>query len=321
MARFKKGNKPSEPLVVERSTKVSNQSFPLQDLPCELRNRIYDFHLEQVCTRSRVFGSGNRYWTHPDGFGPPVPAYTQTPGPERRGVFYEPVFLRWVDPSEHNDGYQNNWEFREFATPPVTLCGHNRVARESWDYYLSRLLVHVDAFNRFQAWCEEHLEKDHYVRMRRLYIITKGEYRLSDDSTPYIDEEHPTFLLELSGDRKAITVSSRFELPSSSLLLLQTNLTFLMEDRLEEKSVLDGRDIIEAMYAIHNYNSTPKTRSDMVVGPFGKGRVKWPFVLDDDAVSRVYTADRREVDIAKDAADRMQLFRFLCYRGEVGGGA
>ena len=311
-------------VVDKEMVDVESPVFPLMNLPRELRDRVYDFHLQNTCQTSRL---RNFCGTWPDASGYSHPRSLEAektfdlihrpsrPGFE--GYFYEPV---WVKRQENpNSWISENYEAREHPVPELTLTGNNPVANEAWEYYANRMLVDVDALNRFQTWCQETLDHVRLRSLSRLYIMCIANYWPPPGALPRVtttDERHPVFLIQLSEDRKCITVSSRFELHPDSLAILQSNLDVLLQPILHRKARLDGEDLIESMFAFHNMVAR-SSRSELVIGPLKKGRVNWLFNVDQEALDRVSPAGKSGSQTLAEAVHRVKTFRYELYRGEI----
>lgn len=300
---------------------TKKNGFPILQLPRELRDRIYDFHLQATCETSRVRNWGGIFYSLREeeilrtvvGDGPDV-------GPIRPGYFYEPVFIRFspVEP----DGFLHapDFEAREHPIPALTMMKRSLIAQEAWSHYSSKLLVHVDALNRFQTWCLETLERQKFVGLRRLFVLSFAMYHAPPDmiGPPVTDERYPCFLLQIEDDHRAITLYSRFELRPKSLVVLAANLNTLMFPILRRKRALNGEDLVEAMFALHCCRRVMDNRQQMVVGPMRKGGVVWEFQVDEAALTRVPTCDKPQSEVLLEAADRVKSFRHVLYRGECG---
>jgi hypothetical protein len=209
---------------------------------------------------------------------------------------------------------------REHPIPPLTLVDGSAVAEEAWQYYANRLIVHTDALNRFQAWCEETLEPGKFLRLRKLYVVTSAEYRHDTGfKAPYVvDEQYPAFLIEIDEVRQEIIMSCRFALKDFALPILRANLHTLMSERLKTKTQLDGRDIIEAMFALHNHATSGQSRQSLVIGPLSKGNVRWMFFVDDEALQKVEQFGKTDRERLEEAVERTRRFNHVVYRGRVG---
>lgn len=311
-------------------TQVKN-TFDIMRLPRELRDRIYDFHLEVACSESGLRDFSECYYDgahfadrtdHSD-----ARDMKSVKGPARSGFFYEPIFIHeTIDPkwSQYPDRPGGlDFEAREHPIPALTLLGNCTVAREAWHYYLDRLTVHTDALNRFNAFCLSTLGRDQHLQLRKLYIVTTASYSLKDEYVVSLSKlrqnDQPTFLVQINADRTAITISSRFALEPKAHAIFQSNLKIMLERRLQSKPRVDGRELTEAMFATHLCSRVGKNRTDIVIGPFAKGRVEWPFMVEQAVLDRVSDFGKSEEELWDEAVSREKFFKHVLFRGEAEG--
>jgi hypothetical protein len=314
----------SEGEVQEDQNSTTVKPFPLLNLPRELRNRIYDFHLEETCETSRLRNWVGIRYSFINQEQRDEDTFEAIEKPTRRGFeghFYEPVFQCRLESQPIHYLSWPNYQAREHPVPALTLTDESVVAKEAWSYYTDRLMVHVDALNRFRTWCQETLRPDRYAALRKLYIMSTAVYGPPPDTLRtggITDEGYPIFLIQISPDRKSITVSSRFELtfPDANGIL-NANLDVLMKRRLKHSSELGGEDVVEAMFAMHNVRAR-EGRQDLVIGPFKKGTVHWNFNVGKAALDKVSRVDKSESQVLVEAALRVKRFEHVLWRGEVG---
>ena len=298
----------------EAEVKV-DKAFNILQLPRELRDRIYDFHLQSTCSESQLL-SGYGYWHQgPDGRVLVTSKQISVGAPDRPGFFYEPIFIHFA----HPDVTLVDFEARAHPIPELVLQNDHPISQEVWSYYKHRLLVHVDALNRFQLFCMDTLPRRAYHGLRKLYIASTAVYRSSSVSRHNRLEQkgHPVFLIQISEDQKTLTIKSRFPLIVDHQRILSGNLNVLMANRLKHKNKLDGRDLVEAMFAFHVCRRIMRTRSEIAIGPLTKGQVEWPFVVGEDALQKIAQDGKSKTEIWDEVVERNKMFTHILYQGKA----
>jgi hypothetical protein len=298
---------------------TSNQTcdknvFPIMKLPRELRDRIYDFHLEVSCEKSQ-FHDWKDY-TSVGSKSQPIASET------RPGFFYEPVFIRILGEADSSTYVPPHWgtvvtfQARAYPLPMLAQLKGTRVAEEAWSGYVSRLVVHTDALNRFHRWCEETLDRKKFLSLRKLHVVTRATFHLTGASAKLEKEGEPVFVIQISEDRKAITLSSRFPLQTSAHAILIANLKTLTAHRSVKQNLFDGTDIIDVMFSLHNTRMEGRRR-DLVIGPYRKSMVTWPFLVEEAGLQSLYAREEDALVAMEDVLSRVKRFRHVIYHAEV----
>ncbi|KIV99453.1 uncharacterized protein PV09_08879 [Verruconis gallopava] len=306
-------------------------SFPLMRLPRELRNRVYEFHLESVYEASRPL---SRLREVVDGSAEPSVAALQDVWSAERGAvvyrgYYQPVYhaeLRPGDVEEYYWVHGTGWVAREYTTPALLAVAGSRAAREAHECYVERkLLVDLDTVNRFQTWCLD-LPDEGIRRIRRLHVACRASYaapaRLRGrlDAATQLTSDRPLFLIRVADASRELVVSALYRPVDHELRVLRRNLATLVAPLLEKgKSSFDGEDVVEALFALHC--KTVGERDRIVIGPLKKGIIGWTFVLDEDDVAGIGPLDGRSPqDLIEEIHDRSNLRRQRLFRARIGEG-
>jgi hypothetical protein len=299
----------------------TQDSFPLMELPRELRNLVYSFHLESSCYLSLPSDQKNaalpyggsdllpfpKDWRH-------ISEKVNYPG------FYQPVFHEQVRDNVPGFGWlvMLHWQAREYATPELLEVKRSQTAKEAWELYSSKLLVDVDSINRFQTWCL-HLDSADYAGITKLYVA--GPAQFLDTVTPrkscIVESSRPNFLIQLRNNGQELCVTSRFRLVPDQLAILQANLRTLLTPRTTSKVKFDGDDVLEAMFAFHNLD-IKDTRTNLVVGALRKGNVIWKFALDADDLQGGQSRQNLDDPTLRPAIDRVRVFQNLIFHVAIG---
>ena len=219
-----------------KSRKQSLGYFPFMQLPLELRQRVYDFHLSN----------------YNKNFGTPGTAHATIFG-GLSGVYYLPISKRdAVDPLWQGDSEE----------PPVSLLPPPSLMRtelrdEVAAYFLrSKLTIELEAIRDFILQ-KRRFKAAEMDQILRLNIITDLQVQLSarkdinryGGATRKVFGKTPTVSIVLKDEGKAIEVQSAWRLEGSSQMLWQRAMEVVIKtQRKAGRTTLDGKDVLEVAY-------------------------------------------------------------------------
>jgi hypothetical protein len=238
-----------QPDITEDKIVPHISSFPFMRLPRELRNIVYDFHLENAHEESMLLDSTQstdyRYRGH----------HIQEqiyPG------FFRPIFLRDTEYNTSVGTHSYNEspvveKAHELPMPELARLTKTQAGREAWDYYSNKLVVDVDAFAWLQIWCVKWLEPLRFAGLHKLYVEARSWYCAPpclDRYEFFYDDLYPSFLLHISNDGQEFVICSRFRLKPNQLAILQANMNALLAQSFPGESNLNGEVVLEAVLAL-----------------------------------------------------------------------